>query len=57
MTRSKYDLKVMLAEIERDRGLERRSPTAKLSQDDIAALFTTPAPPQAEEPCAPTTRS
>ena len=45
MTRGKYNLKAMLAEIERDRGLERRAATAQLSQDDIAALFTQPAQP------------
>ena len=61
MNRAKYNLKAMLAEIERDRGLERRSATAQLSQDDIAALFTQPAPSAqpAEDPeqCERTTRS
>ena len=61
MNRPKYNLKAMLAEIEQDRGLERRSGTAQLSQDDIAALFNQPAQPAQPvrdgEPCERTTRS
>lgn len=57
MERPKYDLKAMLAEIEKDGGLDHAAASRQVSQDEIAALFAQAASDAPQEPCEPTTRS